>query len=106
MKPVTIILLMGVAALAGGLLVRYSAHPAVIATSTGVPPKVVAPPLAPSTPLPVAASQPVPEKSRVRKAVALDPDRSRRSAQSYTNRANDPSRALRRYHNRKCPCHT
>lgn len=67
MKPVSIIVLMGVAALAGGLLVRYTDHPVVITTAAGLPPKVVAPPIAANTPLPAAKA---PVADPVKAAVA------------------------------------
>jgi hypothetical protein len=62
MKPVTVILLMGVAAIGGGLVVRYGIRPATIpaeipARPSAAPPAVVAPPVGPSSPIPVA--QPV-----------------------------------------------
>lgn len=69
MKPVSVIFLMGAAALAGGLLVRYSDHPVVIATSRSLPPAVVAPPVPPS---PAIATPPAPEPAAV-SAPAPDP---------------------------------
>ena len=52
MKSVYVILLMGVAAVAGGLLVRYNEHPVRIAQSHPVPPAVVAPPVPPAGHMP------------------------------------------------------
>ena len=48
MKPYYVVLLMGAAAMGGGLVVRYSDHPVEI-TMAHVAPAVVAPPVAPST---------------------------------------------------------
>lgn len=59
MKAIYIILLMGVAAVGGGLLVRYHDRPAEIAIGRPVPPAVVAPPVAPREPVP-APSMPAP----------------------------------------------
>ena len=65
MKPFYVILLMGAAALLGGMLVRYSDHPVEITLSRPVPPNVVAPPIpptahvGPSTSVPVRTAPPV-----------------------------------------------
>ena len=47
MKPFYVVLLMGAAALGGGLVVRYTDHPVEITLAHSVPPTVVAPPIPP-----------------------------------------------------------
>jgi hypothetical protein len=48
MKPLFVIVLMGIAAISGGLLVRYHHEPVPVATAEPVPPPVVAPPIPPA----------------------------------------------------------
>jgi len=47
MKPFYVVILMGAAAIGGGLVVRYNNHPAQITLAHPTPPTVVAPPVAP-----------------------------------------------------------
>jgi len=49
MKPVYVVLLMGAAAIGGGLVVRYTGHSAPVAPTRPAPPTVVAPPIPPPT---------------------------------------------------------
>ena len=58
MKPVYVILLMGAAALGGGLVVHYGERPPDIALGVTMAPKVVAPPVAPHDPIPPDAVPP------------------------------------------------
>lgn len=48
MKPVYVVLLMGAAAIGGGLVVRYNDHPVQSAQARSSPPTVVAPPIPPA----------------------------------------------------------
>ena len=59
MKPLYVVFLMGAAALGGGLVVRYSAHPVEIMLNRPVPPPVVAPPIPPTAHVGPSTSVPV-----------------------------------------------
>jgi hypothetical protein len=59
MKPIYVVLLMGAAALGGGLVVRYGDHPVEITLARPVPPAVVAPPVAPTANVEQPISLPV-----------------------------------------------
>jgi len=88
MKPVYVILLMGAAALGGGLVVHYSERPADISLGVTMAPKVVAPPVVPHDPIsPDAVSAPAPPPDPA-KAVEPTPQvparREKPSALSHT----------------------
>lgn len=59
MKPLFVILLMGIAAISGGLLVRYHHEPVQASTVDPVPPPVVAPPIPPAAHVVPTTSVPV-----------------------------------------------
>jgi hypothetical protein len=59
MKPFYVVLLMGAAAVGGGLVVRYTDHPVEITLAHSVPPTVVAPPVPPSAHVGPSSSVPV-----------------------------------------------
>jgi hypothetical protein len=69
MKPVYVVLLMGAAAVVGGLFVRYTDHPARIPQSNPAPPTVVAPPVPPAGHL--APAEPPVEPPKAEKPSAL-----------------------------------
>jgi hypothetical protein len=89
MKPFYVVLLMGAAAIGGGLVVRYSDHPVEFTLSPSDPPTVVAPPIppaarvGPSSSVPVrsapleklAAARPVPENPAMPEKPAHKPDK-------------------------------
>lgn len=61
MKPFYVVILMGAAAIGGGLVVRYSDHPVQITMAHPVPPPVVAPPIPPRARVGPSSSVPVQE---------------------------------------------
>jgi hypothetical protein len=81
MKPFYVVLLMGAAAIGGGLVVRYTDHPVEITFAPSSPPTVVAPPIpptarvGPSNSVPVRAAShesPTPEAKPTQARPAVD----------------------------------
>lgn len=73
MKPVYVVLLMGAAAVGGGLVVRYSDRPVQIAQARSTPPTVIAPPIPPAAH--VGPSNSVPVRSAPPEIAAPPPEK-------------------------------
>jgi hypothetical protein len=101
MKPLYVIILMGAAAIGGGLIVRYSDHPTEITLAHSVPPTVVAPPIPPAAHFGPSNSVPVrsapPEKpsplSEVQKTAKPEPSPS--EPRTLEPRTSEPHTTMR-----------